>query len=302
MDVAIAGASGLIGTALSASLRTDGHRVVPLVRRAVRRGEDAITWNPAERSVDRASLEGIGAVVNLAGAGIGDHRWSAEYKRVLVQSRTRTTSLLAETLASLNHPPAVLVNASATGYYGDRGDETLTETASPGSSFMAYLVTRWEESARAAFEAGIRVAFTRSGMVLSTNGGALPELLPLFKLGLGGRMGSGRQWWSWISIDDEVSAIRFLLEGELDGPVNLTSPHPVTNRDFTRILARVLGRKALLAFPAFGPKLVRGSELAQELLFTSQRVVPGVLEGAGFRWEHPDLEGALRSLLDRTES
>ncbi len=302
MEVAIAGASGLIGTALVASLQADGHRAVPLVRRGVRRGEDAIAWNPAERSVDRASLEGMGAVVNLAGAGLGDRRWSDEYKRVLVQSRTRTTSLLAETLASLNRPPAALVSASAIGYYGDRGDEALTESSSPGSSFLAYLVMRWEESARAAFEAGIRVAFARTSIVLSSEGGALPKLVPLFKLGLGGRMGSGRQWWSWISIDDEVAAIRFLIDGDLEGPVNLSSPHPVTNRDFTRTLARVLGRRAFTRVPAFGPKLLRGPELAQELLFTSQRVVPTALEAAGFTFSHPDLEGALRAVLDRPEA
>ena len=299
MDVAITGASGLIGSALTRSLSADGHRAVPLVRRAVRRGEDAIAWNPVERRIDRRSLEGIDAVVNLAGASLGDHRWNDEYKRVLVQSRTKSTSLLAEALASLRRPPSVLVSGSAIGYYGDRDDEPLTERSGPGASFLADLVLRWEQSARAALEGGIRVAFARTSLVLSSEGGALAKLLPLFKLGLGGRMGSGRQWWSWITLDDEVAAIRSIIDGDLEGPVNLAAPHPVTNRDFTRTLAGVLGRKAFLAVPSFGPKLLKGAELAQELLFSSQRVVPAALEAARFPFAHPDLEGALRAVLDR---
>jgi uncharacterized protein (TIGR01777 family) len=299
MDVAITGASGLIGTALGSSLRADGHRVVEVVRRRARPGEDVVSWDPVARTIDRAGLEGLDAVVHLAGAGIGDHRWTPEYKRTILESRTKTTSLLAETLATLQRPPAVLVSGSAVGYYGERGDDVVTEDDPPGDSFLADVVVRWEGSARAAVDAGIRVAFARTGVVLTPQGGALAQLLPLFKLGLGGRMGSGRQWWSWITLDDEVGALRFLLDHDVAGPANLTAPNPVTNAELARTLGRVLGRPALLPIPSFGPKLLKGAELAQELLFTSARVEPRVLAAAGFAPRHPELEGALRAVLDR---
>jgi uncharacterized protein (TIGR01777 family) len=299
MEVAITGASGLIGGALVEALRDGGHRPVPLVRRAVRPGEDAITWDPTARTIDRASLEGLDGVVHLAGAGIGEHRWTDGYKALVLTSRTRTTSLLAEALASLDRPPPVLVSGSAVGYYGDRGDDVLTERSGPGSSFLADVVVRWESAAQPAADAGIRVALARTSMVLSPAGGALVPLLRLFKLGLGGRMGSGRQWWSWITLDDEVRALRFLLERPVSGPANLAAPQPVTNAGFTRVLARVLRRPALVPVPSFAPKLLKGAELAQELLFSSQRVVPAVLEAEGFAFGHPHLEGALRSVLAR---
>jgi uncharacterized protein len=296
--VVVTGSSGLIGTALAASLRGDGHRVVGMVRRAPS-GPDELRWDPGAGTIDRAGLEGVDAVVHLAGAGIGDQRWSDGYKRTILESRTRSTALLASTLAGLERPPSVLVSGSAIGVYGDRGDEVLTEQSAPGTSFLADVVQRWEAEAAPAVEAGIRTPFIRTGIVLSPDGGALPKLLPLFKLGVGGRMGSGRQWWSWISLPDEVAAIRFLLDGDLDGPVNLTAPEPVTNAEFTRILARVLHRPAFLPVPAFAPKLLRGPELAQELLFASQRVVPQVLDTASFGFAHPDLETALRALLGK---
>lgn len=299
MDVAITGSTGLIGEALVASLRHDGHRPIRLVRRPPRPGEDAIGWNPAAGTIDRASLEGVGAVVNLAGAGIGDHRWTDDYKRTLRDSRTVGTALLADALAQMARPPAVLVSGSAMGVYGDRGDQVLTEADPPGHSFLADVVVQWEAATRPAAAAGVRVATIRTGLVLARQGGALPRLLPLFRWGLGGRMGSGRQWWSWITLDDEVRAIRFLVDHDVAGPVNLTAPGTVTNAELTRVLAHVLGRPAFLAVPRFGPRLVQGAELADELLFTSARVAPTVLEGAGFTFAHPELEGALRTVLDR---
>jgi uncharacterized protein (TIGR01777 family) len=300
MDIAITGSSGLIGRALTAALTADGHRVVRVLRRDPAPGEDAIRWDPPAGTIDRAALEGIDAVVHLAGAGIGDRRWNEAYKREILESRTRSTALLASTLAGLDHKPAVFLSGSAIGIYGDRGDEVLTEASEPGRSFLADVVVQWEAEAAPAVEAGIPTAFLRTGIVLTPEGGALPKLLPLFRLGLGGRMGSGRQWWSWISLADEVGAIRFLLGGTVQGPVNLTAPAPVTNAEFTKVLARVLGRPALLPVPSFAPKLLRGPELAQELLFASQRVRPAVLEAAGYEFTHPDLEIALRELLGRS--
>jgi uncharacterized protein (TIGR01777 family) len=299
MDVAITGASGLIGQALTAALRTAGHRPIPLVRRAVRAGEDAIEWMPSADRIDAPSLEGVDGVVHLAGAGIGDKRWTNAYKQEVLESRTGPTRLLASALAGLQRPPSVLVSGSAIGYYGDRGDEVLTEQSGPGDLFLSEVCEAWEAAAEPAAVAGIRVTHPRAGIVLAHEGGALPKLLPLFKLGLGGRMGSGRQWWSWISIDDEVRALQWLLDHDIAGPVNLTAPNPVTNADLSKALGRVLHRPSVFPVPSFGPKLLRGSELAHELLFASQRVMPEVLTGSGFAFEHPDVETALRAVLDR---
>jgi uncharacterized protein (TIGR01777 family) len=299
MDVAITGASGLIGTALASALRTSGDRPVALVRRTVRAGEDAIEWNPAEGRIDTEALEGMHGVVHLAGAGIGDKRWTAAYKREVLESRTGPTRLLTETLASLQRPPAVLVSGSAIGYYGDRGDDVLTEASGPGTLFLSKVCVAWEAAAKPAVDAGIRVAYARTGIVLDAHGGALPKLLPLFKLGVGGRMGSGQQWWSWVSIDDEIRALRWLLEHDVTGPANLTAPEPVTNAAFSKILGRVLHRPSAFPVPSFGPKLLRGPELAQELLFASQRVQPEALVSSGFVFNHPDLETALRAVLDK---
>lgn len=299
MDVAISGASGLIGTALVESLQASGDRPVALVRRPPRPGEDAILWHPAERAIDATSLEGIDAVVHLAGAGIGDKRWTDDYKREVLESRTRPTALLAETLAGLRRPPSVLVSGSAIGYYGDRGDEVLPETSSAGDLFLSEVCVAWEQAARPAADAGIRVAYSRTGIVLDRSGGALPKLLPLFRLGLGGRMGSGRQWWSWITLADQVRALRWLLDHDVDGPVNLVAPGAVTNAEFSRVLGQVLHRPAVLPVPAFGPKLLRGPQLAEELLFASQRVQPTVLTSSGFPFSHRDLEHGLRAVLNR---
>lgn len=299
MKIAISGASGLIGTALARSLRLDGHDVLPLVRRPVSEGEQAVRWDPAAGTIDAAALEGIDGVANLAGAGIGDKRWSDAYKREVLESRTKGTDLLARTLAGLERPPTVLVNGSAMGIYGDTGDTAVTEEGPLGHDFLAEVCKQWEAAAAPAAAAGIRVAFPRTGIVLSPNGGALAKLLPLFRLGLGGRMGSGKQWWSWISLDDEVGAIRWLLDHEVAGPVNLTAPEPATNAEMTKVLGGVLHRPTLLPVPSFGPKLLLGGELADALLFTSQRVLPGVLTAQGYPFAHPTLEVALRALLDR---
>ncbi|HEY6532658.1 MAG TPA: TIGR01777 family oxidoreductase [Acidimicrobiales bacterium] len=299
MKIAISGASGLIGTALSSSLRADGHDVIPLVRRPTRMGETAVRWDPAAGTIDASALAGVDAVVNLAGAGIGDKRWTDEYKRLVLESRTLSTGLLARTIAESDERPKVMISGSAMGIYGDTGDTSVTEASPTGRDFLAQVCEAWEAAAAPAVEAGIRVPFLRTGMVLSSDGGALAKMLPLFRFGVGGKMGSGQQWWSWISIDDEVAAIRWLLDHDVSGPVNATAPHPVTNAEFTSILGRVLHRPTLMPVPSFGPKALLGGELADSLLFTSQKVLPEVLTASGFDFAHPTLEDALRHVLDR---
>ncbi len=278
-------------------MQAAGHRPLRLVRGATT-GPDAIGWDPKAGSIDAASLDGIDAVVNLAGAGIGDHRWTDAYKQEILESRVRTTDLLARTLAGLDRKPSVLLSGSAVGFYGDRGDEELTEQSAPGHDFLAGVCVAWEAATQPARDAGIRVAHLRTGIVLSPDGGALKKQLPLFKLFLGGRFGGGTQWQSWISIRDEVGAILHLLEHDVAGPVNLTAPNPVTNGDFAKVLGGVLGRPSVVPVPSFGPKLVLGSELADSLLFSSQRVRSEALAASGYRFAQPDLEGALRDLLD----
>lgn len=301
MDIAVSGSHGLIGTALAHSLRAGGHRVVQLNRPNIPASGDTIDWDPVAGTIDAASLEGIDAVVHLAGAGIGDKRWSDARKRELVGSRVGPTRLLSETLAGLDRPPEVFVSGSAIGIYGSRGNEILTEESDPGTGFLADLCTQWEASAQPARDAGIRATTVRTGIVLSTAGGALAKQLPLFRLGLGGRMGSGRQYQSWISMDDEVAAIGWLLDHDLDGPVNLTAPAPVTNAEFAKTLGRVLGRPTFLPTPTFAPKLVFGRELVDELLLASQRIVPRALEAGGFTFSHPDLGGALAAAVGRDD-
>lgn len=301
MDVVISGSHGLIGSALVRSLQADGHRAIRLVRSEPAPGELAVRWDPEAGEIDRAGLEGVDAVVHLAGEGIASKRWTAEHKRRVLESRTNGTTLLAETLTGLSAQPAVLLSGSAIGYYGDRGDERLTETSPPGDLFLSKVCTAWEASTAAAAEAGIRVAHLRTGIVLAEGGGALAKQLPLFKLGLGGKLGSGEQYQSCISIDDHIGAMRFLLDHDVSGPVNLTGPEPVTNVAFTKALGTVLGRPTALTVPRFGPKLLLGADLADELLFASQRVLPAVLTDAGYRFRHADIETALRAVLGRPE-
>jgi uncharacterized protein len=295
MDVLVSGSTGLIGTALVDALGDAGHRPVRLVRGAAT--GDAIAWDPSQATIDAASLEGIGAVVHLAGAGIGDHRWTPAYKATIVDSRVDGTGLLARTLASLSAKPAVLLSSSAIGYYGDRGDEVLDETSAPGDDFLAGVCQAWEGATAPAADTGIRVVHLRTGIVLARQGGALKKQLPLFKLFLGGRFGSGRQWQSWIAMADVLGAVLHLLTNDVHGPVNLTAPEPVVNRDFATALGRALGRPAKVPVPAFGPRLVLGRELADSLLFSSQRVLPAALDASGYAFEQPRLEGALESVL-----
>ena len=297
MHILISGASGLIGTQLSAHLELTGHQVTRLVRRSA--GPNEVFWSPASGELNPSSIEGIDAVVHLSGAGIADKRWSNSYKKEILESRTKSTDLLARTLASLSRKPAVLLSGSAIGIYGAREDLPLDETSSLGTSFLADVCQQWESAATAAKNAGIRTAFLRTGIVITSKGGALKKQLPLFKLGLGGKFGSGKQWQSWITLDDEIRAIEFLLTAPVSGAVNLTAPNPVTNSEFTSTLARVLHRPALIPVPAIFPKLLLGSELAESLLFSGQRVVPAILTANGFKFTHEHLDEALRSLLNK---
>ena len=297
MQVGITGASGLIGRALAESLRSDGHTVRPLVRRP---SDDpgAVHWDPAGGTIDAAALEGVDAVVNLAGAGIGDKRWSEDRKRELHDSRTRSTDLLARTLAGLARPPAVLLSGSAIGFYGSRGDDVLTEVSAPGDDFLARLVADWEGAAAPAVDAGIRTAFLRTGLVLAGHGGILPRMALPFRFFAGGRLGSGKQWMSWVTLDDEVGAIRFLLDrGDLSGPVNVVAPEPVTNAELAKALGAALHRPAAIPVPAFAPRLLLGREMADGLLFGSQRVRPDVLVHAGYGYAHTEIGPALQAVL-----
>ena len=297
MRVAITGSSGLIGSALCARLGDHGHDVTAVVRRVAARGE--IAWDPQRGELDPADLTGVDAVVNLAGAAIADHRWTDLYKREILDSRTNATTLIAKAIADAEGGPRVLLSGSGIDVYGDRGDETVDETSSSGAGFLSDVCERWEASTAAAEAAGVRVAHLRTSMVLSAKGGALRKMLPLYRLGLGGRTGRGRQWVSWISIDDEVGAIEHLLDSDASGPVNLAAPNPVTNADFARTLGRVLKRPAILPLPAFAPKLLLGSELVETLLVEGKRVLPTVLEADGYAFTHPTLETALRAVLGR---
>ena len=297
MDIVITGSSGLIGLALSSALSAQSHRVITLVRREPKPGTDEIRWDPLSGKIDSDSLEGVDAVIHLAGAGIGDRRWSKAYRQVLVDSRVNSTGLLAKTMASATRPPARFLSGSAIGFYGNRGDEPLDETSSQGQGFLPDLVNQWETAAAPAIDAGIPTAMLRTGIVLSKAGGALQKLLTIFKIGLGGRMGSGQQFMSWITIDDQVRAIIELLDSPIVGPVNLTAPGACTNKDFTAALGSALRRPAVLPVPAFGPKLLLGSELAQALLFDSANVKPAVLVDHGFEFLHPTLDVGLESIL-----
>ncbi|MCU1457829.1 MAG: hypothetical protein JWL73_1921 [Actinomycetia bacterium] len=297
MDVVVSGAGGLIGAALTPALERSGHRVIPLLRGG---DEGGLRWDPRQGIIEAAGLEGVDAVVHLAGSPIASSKWTPEQKALILDSRTKGTTLLATTLAGLQNPPQVMVSASAVGYYGNRGDEILTEDSARGSGYLADVVEQWEQAAQPASDAGIRVVHPRTGIVLSPKGGVLHQLLLPFKLGLGGKQGSGKQYMSWISIDDEVGALIALLEDPaLSGPVNLTAPNPVTNAEFAQTLGRVLGRPAVLPTPMLPLKIRYGPELVQSLLLDGQRVLPARLQGQGFGFSQPDLEPALRALLDK---
>ncbi|GAA3173323.1 MULTISPECIES: TIGR01777 family oxidoreductase [Streptomyces] len=292
MRIAITGSTGLIGSALVRSLRADGHTPVRLVRRPPA-APDEVRWDPRRGEVDTAGLAGCEAVVHLAGAGVGDHRWTAAYKREIHDSRVRGTAALATALASLDTPPRVFVCGSAVGYYGDTGSRRTDETAPAGTGFLPELCVDWEGAAAPAEAAGIRTAFARTGLVVARSGGAWGRLFPLFRLGLGGRLGDGSQYWSFIALHDHVAALRHLIDGDLAGPVNLTAPEPVTNREVTAAMGRVLHRPTPFPVPAVALKVVLG-EFAGDVL-GSQRVIPRRLLADGFTFTYPGIEAAIRA-------
>ncbi len=294
MKIAVTGASGLIGSALVPHLLGQGHEVRHLVRRAPH-GPGEVRWDPAEGEVDLDGLAGVDGVVHLAGAGVGDHRWTPSYQQTILQSRIQGTTTISRAVAQLSPQPRVLLSGSAIGWYGDSGEQAVDESAPVGAGFLADVVRQWEASTAAAEDAGIRVAHLRTGLVLSAKGGALGRMLPLARAGLAGRLGSGRQYWSWISLEDEVRAIAFLLDGTVSGPVNLTGPVPVTNSVLTSTLGHVLHRPTLVAAPAFALRAALGG-FASDIL-ASQRVLPRRLEDAGFVHAHADVESALRAAV-----
>lgn len=296
MKILISGSHGLVGRALIRSLETEGHEIYQLVRYAPR-SDSEIEWSPDRYSIALAMIEGFDAVVNLAGESIAEGRWTEEKKRRIRESRVRGTKLLSDTLASLSNPPRILICASAIGYYGNRGDEILTESSAPGNDFLADVCVEWEKATALATEKGIRVVNTRFGVILDKNGGALAKMLPPFRMGVGGRVGSGKQWMSWIALDDVVGALKFALVNEtLRGPVNFVAPAPVTNAEFTKTLGKALSRPTLFPIPAFGMRLAFG-EMADALLLSSQRVEPASLTKAGYQFQYLGLEGALRHVL-----
>jgi uncharacterized protein (TIGR01777 family) len=302
MEIAVTGSNGLIGSALITALEADGHGVRRLVRGGAT-GPGRVAWDPAAGTIDAAGLDGIDAVVHLAGEGIGERKWSPEQKRRILDSRTTGTDLIARTIAAMTTKPSVFVSASATGWYGgQRGDEVLTEaSAAPQPpDFLAEVCAAWEAATAPAEVAGIRTVHLRTGIVLTPAGGALGRLITPFKLGLGGRIASGKQWMPWISIDDEVGAILHVLTTDgLSGPVNATAPEPVTNAEFTRTLGSVLHRPTLLPTPLAPLRAVYGRELVQALLVDGARVLPTALEASGYRFAHRDLATALRAITGR---
>jgi len=295
MRISVTGSSGLIGSALVRLLAAEGHEVGRVVRSTAPEG--ARRWDPGAGHVDAAAVNGVDAVVHLAGENIAAGRWSAARKARIRASRVEGTRVLAEAVAGADPRPQALLCASAMGFYGDRGDDRLTEASTSGRGFLAEVSREWEEACAPARDRGVRVVNLRFGIVLSAAGGALAKMLLPFRLGAGGAVGSGRQWWSWVALDDAVGAIRHaLVTPGLVGPVNVVAPNPVTNAEFTRTLGRVLARPTLLPVPAFAVRLALG-EMADALLLASTRIVPDRLQQTGYAFRHPELEGALRHLL-----
>lgn len=300
MKILISGASGLIGTALVSALRVQGHNVARLVRTRSAASAGDIAWDPMAATIDVAAMEGLDAAVHLSGASIAQGRWTPARKAVIRSSRIDTTRVLVDALASLRQKPRVFVSASAIGCYGDRGDEILTESSTIGTDFLALAVRDWEAEASRAEISGIRTVMLRFGVILSGGAGALPQMLMPFKFGLGGRLGSGKQWMSWIALEDAVGIVCSAMANEnLAGPLNAVAPNPLTNAEFTRVAAVVLHRPAIFAAPAFALRIGLG-EMADALLLASQRVVPERLLAAGYAFRFPEFESALRSVLART--
>lgn len=299
MRIAVSGSTGLVGSEVVASLSAAGHEVARLVRRVPAPGEKAVRWNPEKGKIDAAGLEGLDAVIHLAGENIASGRWNAARKAAIRDSRVNGTRLLSEALAGLARPPKTLVCASAIGYYGDRGADLLTEESPPGTGFLSDVCREWEAASEPAARKGIRIVALRIGVVLTPKGGALSRMLPPFRAGLGGVIGGGRQYVSWVALDDLVGIVLHALQsGELRGPVNAVAPVPVTNRELTEALGRVLSRPTLLPVPAFALRLAMG-EMADALLLASTRVAPRRLEETGYRFRFPELGGALRHLLGK---
>ncbi len=291
MRIGITGASGLIGSALGADLRREGHQVVRFVRHPSTDVME-IPWQPGT-ALDPALLAGMDAIVHLAGAGVGDKRWTDAYKQEILRSRVDGTATIATAMAHATEGPRVLVCGSAVGYYGDTGDRITDESGPQGEGFLADVVQRWEAAAAPAVTAGLRVAFARTGLVVSSRGGAWQKLFPIFKAGIGGKLGSGKQYWPAISLTDEVRALVFLLTQDIEGPVNLVGPRPVTNAEVTKAMGEILKRPTVIPVPGFALKAVLG-EFAQDTL-ASQRIVPRVLEQAGFIWDQPDIKSMIES-------
>jgi hypothetical protein len=287
--IAITGASGLIGSALVGDLRDKGHEVLRLVRRPVA-SADEVQWDPKNESIDIAALAGVNAVINLAGAGVGDKRWTSSYKNEILNSRVSSTRTIAKAVEELK--PDVFISASAIGWYGETGDRAVTETDRGGDDFLAGVCEQWEAAADLA--PSVRTVKIRTGVVLDPTGGALGKMLPLFKFGVGGKMGSGKQWWSWITLHDQIRSIQFLMDSDLSGPVNITAPNPATNSEFTAALARALHRPALLPVPGIALKVALGG-FSSELL-GSKKVLPEVLNNAGFVFDYPHVAPALTAL------
>jgi uncharacterized protein (TIGR01777 family) len=300
MKVIISGASGLVGTALTKDLRTEGHIVMHLVRNTSEVSSEQIRWDPLSAQVDVSALEGADVVVHLSGASISDGRWTPARKEILRSSRLDSTRVLVDSLARLRQKPRVFVSASAVGYYGNRGDEILTESSGPGNDFLSLLARDWEAEAVRAAQSGMRTVILRFGVILSPEGGALPQMIRPFKFGAGGRLGSGRQWMSWIALEDVISIVRFIIANtQINGHVNVIAPKPVQNAEFALIVGHTLHRPAVLPAPAFALRLAFG-EMADALLLASQRVRPVKLLAAGYSFHFEDLEPALRAILVRS--
>ena len=301
MKTLISGSTGLIGRALARRLESSGHKVVRLVRPESRGGVTGVMWDPARGLLDQSELEGFDTVVHLAGENIADRRWSEEQKRRIRDSRVVGTTLLSTALASLDNPPAVFACASAGGYYGNRGDEVLRDSAGPGTDFIAGATKEWEDACEPAVEAGIRVVNLRISVVLTASGGMLKRILPIFKLGLGGKLGSGSQYFSWITYEDLIEAIAWVMEkDEISGGMNITSPNPVTNSEFTKALGRAVGRPAIFSVPRFALRIMQGD--LSDVVLSSLRMEPVGLIRSGFEFKHPHLDDALEWAVNESRS